>query len=114
MEVDVTYFNEVFEQGGAIREAYRPFSEAMERIGAEELSRREAWADEKLRELGATFPLPGDPAGKERILPADWVPGSSRGTTGRGSLPGSCRGDGPSTPSLPTSTTASRTWCRRR
>ena len=49
-------------------------AEAMERIGAEELARRGAWADEKLRELGATFPLPEDPAGKDRILPADWVP----------------------------------------
>jgi uncharacterized circularly permuted ATP-grasp superfamily protein len=48
--------------------------DARERIGAEGFAERSAQADEKLRELGATFPLPDDPAGKERILPADWMP----------------------------------------
>ena len=70
----MTYFNEVFEAGGEVREPYGPLSEVLERIGAGELARRGAVADEKLRELGATFPLPGDPAGKDRILPADWTP----------------------------------------
>ena len=59
---------------GASREFYRPLLDARGRIGTEEFAERSAHADEKLRELGATFPLPGDPAGKERILPADWMP----------------------------------------
>jgi uncharacterized circularly permuted ATP-grasp superfamily protein len=63
MEIKTEYFNEVFEPGGAIRELYRPLFEILERIGEEEFAVRSARADEKLRELGATFPLPDDPAG---------------------------------------------------
>ena len=74
MEISATYFNEVFGLGSEVREPYGPLLETLERIGAEELARRGARADEKLREFGATFPLPGDPAGKDRILPADWMP----------------------------------------
>ncbi|MDP8953118.1 MAG: circularly permuted type 2 ATP-grasp protein, partial [Actinomycetota bacterium] len=74
MEISATYFNEVFEPGGEVREPYGPLLEVLERIGAEEFARRGVVADEKLREFGATFPLPGDPAGKDRILPADWMP----------------------------------------
>src|SRR5215210_837710 len=74
MEIKTEYFNEVFEPGGSVRELYRPLFETLERIGEEEFTGRSARADEKLRELGATFPLPDDPAGQERILPADWIP----------------------------------------
>jgi uncharacterized circularly permuted ATP-grasp superfamily protein len=74
MEIKTEYFNEVFEPGGAVRELYRPLFEILERIGEEKFAVRSARADEKLRELGATFPLPDDPAGQDRILPADWIP----------------------------------------
>jgi uncharacterized circularly permuted ATP-grasp superfamily protein len=74
MEIRIEHFNEVFEPGGAIRERYRPLFETLERIGKEDFADRSARADEKLRELGATFPLDEDPAGKERILPANWIP----------------------------------------
>jgi uncharacterized circularly permuted ATP-grasp superfamily protein len=74
MEVKTEYFNEVFEPGGRVRERYRPLFEALERIGEEEFAARSARAEEKLRELGATFPLPDDPEGQDRILPADWIP----------------------------------------
>jgi uncharacterized circularly permuted ATP-grasp superfamily protein len=74
MEISMEFFNEVFEPGGAIRERYRPLFEVLERIGEEEFASRSARAGEKLRELGATFPLSDDPADKERILPADWIP----------------------------------------
>ncbi|MCA1740668.1 MAG: circularly permuted type 2 ATP-grasp protein, partial [Actinobacteria bacterium] len=43
-------------------------------IGENERAQRSARADEKLRYLGATFPLPNDPEGQDRILPADWIP----------------------------------------
>lgn len=74
MEIKTEYFNEVFEPGGEIRELYKPLFETLERIGEEELARRSARAGKKLRELGATFPLPDDPAGQGRILPAYWIP----------------------------------------
>ena len=74
MEIKTEYFNEVFEPGGEVRERYRPFLECLERLGEEELAQRSARADEKLRELGATFPLPNEPEGQDRILPADWIP----------------------------------------
>lgn len=71
MEIKTEYFNEVFEPEGRVRERYRPLFEALERIGEEEFAARCARAGEKLRELGATFPLPDDPEGQDRILPAD-------------------------------------------
>ena len=74
MEIKTEHFNEVFEPGGEIRELYRPLFQGLGRLGEEELAGRSARAGEKLRDLGATFPLPDDPAGKERILPADWIP----------------------------------------
>ena len=74
MEIKTEYFNEVFEPEGRVRERYRPLFEALERIGEEEFAARCARAGEKLRELGATFPLPDDPEGQDRILPADWIP----------------------------------------
>jgi uncharacterized circularly permuted ATP-grasp superfamily protein len=74
MEIKAEYFNEVFESGGEIRELYRPLFEILERIGDEEFANKGERANEKLRELGATFPLPDDPEGQDRILPADWIP----------------------------------------
>lgn len=74
MEIKTEYFNEVFEPGGKVRERYRPLFEALKRIGEEEFAARCSHAGEKLRELGATFPLPDDPEGQDRILPADWIP----------------------------------------
>lgn len=69
-----SHYNEVFEDNGTPREAYAPLMEIINNIGKEDFSARSAAAKEKLRELGATFPLSEDPAEKERILPADWIP----------------------------------------
>jgi len=74
MEIKTKHFNEVFESWGTGREFYRPLLEVLERIGAQQFAERCMRADEKLRRIGATFPLPGDRAGKDRILPADWIP----------------------------------------
>ncbi|MDQ3285558.1 MAG: circularly permuted type 2 ATP-grasp protein, partial [Actinomycetota bacterium] len=74
MEIRTEYFNEVFEPEGKVRERYRPLFEALEHMGEEEFAARCERAEEKLRELGATFPLPDDPEGQDRILPADWIP----------------------------------------
>jgi len=45
--------------------------EMMDRLGPGMLAERRTRAGTKLRELGATFPLPGD---EGRFLPADWMP----------------------------------------
>src|SRR5215204_2213342 len=67
-----SHCNEALDRGGTPREFYRSLLEGMERIGPQTLTEKRARAEEELRRLGATFPLPG--GGENRILPADWVP----------------------------------------
>ena len=74
METKASYYNEAFEPGGAVREPYGPLLETLELLGPGMVVERRLRANEKLRKLGATFPLPGDSAGKNRVLPADWIP----------------------------------------
>jgi uncharacterized circularly permuted ATP-grasp superfamily protein len=74
MEAKTENFSEVFGPAGESREYYRPLFGAFERLETEALAERLARADEELRELGATFPLPDDPEGKDRVLPAHWMP----------------------------------------
>ena len=74
METKLSYYNEAFERGGTVREPYKPLLEISELLGPGMLVERRMRVEEKLRELGATFPLPDDPAGKDRVLPADWIP----------------------------------------
>ncbi len=69
-----SFYNEVYGEPGQPRELYEPLVEVMRGIGSEDFSRRALAAKEFLRKLGATFPLPGDEAGRERVLPADWMP----------------------------------------
>ncbi len=66
-------FNEVFERTNVPREHYGPLFEALERIGAENISDRISTARRRLGELGATFESDdsGDP---ERLIPVDWMP----------------------------------------
>jgi uncharacterized circularly permuted ATP-grasp superfamily protein len=74
METKTSYFNEVFEEPGLVREVYEPLVETIRGVGSRAFSEREAAARERLRELGATFPLPDSPGERERVLPADWMP----------------------------------------
>ncbi|HEX2097716.1 MAG TPA: hypothetical protein VHF46_01490 [Rubrobacteraceae bacterium] len=74
METKTPCYNEVFEGGDTAREPYGPLLETRELLGPGMLAERYARASEKLRKLGATFPLPDDPEGKNRVLPADWIP----------------------------------------
>ena len=67
-------YNEVFIKPGRPRDLYEPLVEAVRGIEPGEFSKRESAARERLRELGATFPLPGASDGRERVLPADWTP----------------------------------------
>ncbi len=73
MEIGLSRFNEVFERTNVPREHYGPLFEALERIGAENISDRISTARRRLGELGATFESDdsGDP---ERLIPVDWMP----------------------------------------
>ncbi len=74
MKTRASHYNEVFREDGTPRQAYAPLIEIINSIGNGAFSGRSAAAKERLRELGATFPLSEDPGEKERILPADWIP----------------------------------------
>ena len=74
METKSSFFNEVFSERGVARGYYGPLVEAMRSLGEKEFSARCARGRERLRELGATFPLPDDSTGRDRVLPADWMP----------------------------------------
>lgn len=67
-------YNEAFEGRGTTREHYEPLLETLALLGTGMQLERRIRAGMKLRELGATFPLTGDPAGMSRVLPADWIP----------------------------------------
>ena len=62
-------YNEALERGGEVRGPYRPLFEAMERMGPGMMAERHARAEEKLREIGATFPLPDADRQGDRVLP---------------------------------------------
>lgn len=74
METNGSFFNEVFREKGVARNYYEPLVGAMRGLGGEEFSGRCARGRERLRELGATFPLPNDSGDHDRVLPADWMP----------------------------------------
>lgn len=74
MKTRPSHYNEVFEEDGSLREVYAPLMETIEHMGKERFSGLAEAARERLRELGATFPLSEDDGGKERVLPADWIP----------------------------------------
>ena len=74
MKTMTSYYNEAFEKDSVAREPYEPLIEVFDRMGPGMLAERRARANEKLRKLGATFPLPGEEGEKDRVLPADWVP----------------------------------------
>lgn len=67
-------YNEVFIEPGRPRKLYEPLIETLQSLDSGEFSSREAAARERLRDLGATFPLPDKSGQQERVLPADWTP----------------------------------------
>lgn len=72
MVIESARMNEVYEPGGEARDFYRPLLEILGHMGPEDFAERRARARVLLKDLGATFPLPGE-AG-DRVLPADWMP----------------------------------------
>ncbi len=73
MVIESPRLNEVYEPEGEPREFYRPLLDVLTRMGPDEFAQKRARAREMLRDLGATFPLPGS-SEEDRILPADWMP----------------------------------------
>ena len=69
-----SFFNEIFDETGTVRGFYEPLREVYRHLGEEELARRISRAGQRLRELGATFPVDDGPGDLERLLPVDWVP----------------------------------------
>ncbi|MGF1470509.1 MAG: circularly permuted type 2 ATP-grasp protein [Rubrobacteraceae bacterium] len=74
MEIKGSFFNEVYQERGVVRGFYEPLVQAIRNMGEEKFAQRCAEARGRLRELGATFPLPDSSTDKERVLPADWIP----------------------------------------
>lgn len=74
METKSSFFNEVFRERGVARGHYEPLVKTMRSLGEDEFAERCGRGSERLRELGATFPLPDDSTGQDRVLPADWMP----------------------------------------
>jgi uncharacterized circularly permuted ATP-grasp superfamily protein len=72
--LDPASFNEAFAGDGPARAHYAPLLDALGAMRDGEFAGRIRQANERLRELGATFVLPEDPDDTGRIFPVDWVP----------------------------------------
>lgn len=71
-EIWTSHYNEALEEGG-VHGSYRSLLEVLERLGQDGMQEGRARAGAELRRLGANFPLPGDPAAGDRVLPAYWA-----------------------------------------
>jgi uncharacterized circularly permuted ATP-grasp superfamily protein len=69
-----SYFNEIFDEAGSLRGSYESLLAAYRRLGEDEVGRRISRAQQRLRELGATFLVDDGMGDSERIFPVDWVP----------------------------------------
>src|SRR5215207_1810941 len=92
-----SYFNEIYDGAGTLRGHYEALREVYGGLGEEELPKRILRAGERLRELGATFPVDDGMGDRERLLPVDWVPRIIAPTSGELSPRGFCSGERRST-----------------
>ena len=69
-----SFFDEMFDAGGAPRPPARALVQLIEAMGEGELGRRQQSAERVLLHMGITFNVYGDSAGTERIFPFDLVP----------------------------------------
>ncbi|HEV2859950.1 MAG TPA: circularly permuted type 2 ATP-grasp protein [Pyrinomonadaceae bacterium] len=69
-----TFYDEMFERGGACRPQYRAIYERIDQMSAEELHRRQQAADLSFLHQGITFTVYGRDEGTERIFPYDLLP----------------------------------------
>jgi uncharacterized circularly permuted ATP-grasp superfamily protein len=68
------FFDEVFQEPGAVRSHYAPVIGAMGPLGPEDFGRRQRTADASFLKQGVTFTVYGDAKGTERIFPFDLMP----------------------------------------
>jgi len=69
-----TFFNEMYEAGGAVRPHYQAYAEWLTATPAERIERKRAEADIAFHRVGITFAVYGEESGKERLIPFDIVP----------------------------------------
>jgi uncharacterized circularly permuted ATP-grasp superfamily protein len=72
--LDGRFYDEMFDGGGVPRPAYRHLHEAVLRLDAAELRRRQAAADLSFLHQGITFTVYGRDEGTERVFPYDLMP----------------------------------------
>ena len=68
------FYDEMYDDAGAVRPGYRRYVEWLQSIDPERLSRKRAEADVAFRRVGITFAVYGEEAGKERLIPFDVIP----------------------------------------
>ena len=67
-----TFFDEMYADGkSTVREHYREFEACLSEQSADTIARKRAEADLIFRRVGITFPVYGDDAGTERLVPSD-------------------------------------------
>ena len=67
-------YDEMFENANRVREHYRPLSDLLMTLPAEEIRRRKHSADVSFLNQGITFTVYGEREGTERIFPYDLLP----------------------------------------
>ncbi|MCE9556278.1 MAG: circularly permuted type 2 ATP-grasp protein [Planctomycetes bacterium] len=68
------FFDEMFSDGGEIRDCCSALKQGMSQFSGDELARRQHAARQAMVQLGITFNVYGDEQGTERIIPFDIVP----------------------------------------
>ena len=68
------FYDEVFDDAGAVRPHYSAVVERLSSLSAEELDRRERIRDSLFRTQGITFTVYGEEEGVERTFPMDLIP----------------------------------------
>jgi len=69
-----TFFNEMYEAGGAVRPHYQAYADWLAATPAERIERKRAEADIAFHRVGITFAVYGEESGTERLIPFDIVP----------------------------------------
>src|SRR5882672_2351972 len=71
---DPSIYNELAAEGATPRPHWAPFIESLQAIGSDELARRWARAERRIRENGVTYNVYTDPQGASRPLAIDPIP----------------------------------------
>jgi len=69
-----SYYNEMFDGGGAVRAHYAAFAEWLQQTPAARIAQNRQAADLLFHRVGITFAVYGESSGTERLIPFDVVP----------------------------------------